>query len=144
MPVVFEVILLLALLSLLLLVMLLIRQRTISQRVGSVHSQLRYGPGREFVPGSVQYTAGEIDFYRTFSLKPTPTVSWQRAGLEIIDRGRAVELGRTDVPAHFAGQYLVVCRYYGQPVELLMTQEAYAGLASWLEAAPPGGGDLVY
>ena len=134
---VLEMTLILAVFVALLFGLMLLRQRTIAQSIGTVNCQVRSSLGGNFIPGSLHYSATKLKFYRTFSLSPTPSITWVRDGLSIVERGKAADLGRSDVPPWVAGQYLVVCRYNGKPLELLMMPEAYSGFASWLEAAPP-------
>ena len=51
-------------------------------------------------------------------------------------------LARTD---WHAGQVVVTCRPGGEsePVHLLMSAEAYAGLTSWIEATPSRVGSVI-
>lgn len=67
------------------------------------------------------------------SLRPART--WSRYDLVIA--------GREPLAGEESDTYLVRCRYRGQDFELTMSRAAYEGLASWLEAAPPGRRDVV-
>ena len=57
-----------------------------------------------------------------------------RAGLTVLERRD-----------HHAGYVVVTCRPGSetQPVHLLMTAEAYAGLTSWIEATPSRVGSVI-
>jgi len=108
------------------------RLQTLAGRVGSFVCGARAGqPGGDaWVAGVAQYGAGRLDWWRSWSLSPRPVHSWQRT--EFVVTGRAPIPG-----AARTGLYLVQCQHRGVHFELTMSPEAYAGLTSWLEAAPP-------
>jgi len=108
------------------------RLTTLSGRVGSFVCGARpVSPaGAVVVAGIAQYGAGRLDWWRAWSLSPRPARSWRRTELELIARSPLAVPGRADL-------YLVHCRYRGVDFALTMSPEAYAGLTSWLEAAPP-------
>lgn len=115
-----------------------LRLRGLSRRVGSFPCQARGAgnPQAPFTLGIAHYGVGRIDWWRCWSLSLRPSRTWRRDALVVTGR----------VPLDHAGQhdqYLVRCRYDGVDFELTMSAGAYAGLASWLEAAPPGQRDLV-
>ncbi|WP_402466531.1 DUF2550 domain-containing protein [Isoptericola aurantiacus] len=114
------------------------RLRTLSHRVGSFQCSARAGsrPDASWSVGIAQYGVGRIDWWRCWSLAPRPARTWQRDRLAITGRAPLDQAGQPD-------QYLVRCRYDGVDFELTMSSGAYAGLASWLESAPPGRRDLV-
>jgi hypothetical protein len=114
------------------------RLRTLSHRVGSFpcHARPAGNPAATFTLGIAHYAVGRIDWYRCWSLAPRPARTWRRDRLVVTGRVPLDHAGQTD-------QYLVRCRYDGTDFELSMSTAAYAGLASWLEAAPPGRRDLV-
>ncbi|ANC32940.1 DUF2550 domain-containing protein [Isoptericola dokdonensis] len=114
------------------------RLRTLSRRVGSFPCSARPGtlPHASWSVGIAHYAVGRIEWWRCWSLSPRPTRTWYRDRLSITGRTPLDQAGQTD-------QYLVRCRYDGVDFELTMSSGAYAGLASWLEAAPPGRRDLV-
>jgi len=125
----YEIILAVALLCVAVLGLMLLRQRRIATRVGTFVAEVRGAGEEEFVPGTVQYAGQQIEFFRTFSLSPKSTRVWPRDDLEVVSRGRAADLDGEE-------QYLVQCRFRGEPLDFLMSPAAYAGLTSWLEAAP--------
>ena len=113
------------------------RLRTLSRRVGSFQCGARPArPQAPWSPGIAQYGVGRIDWWRCWSLAPRPTRTWYRDHLTVTGRAPLDQAGQVD-------QYLVRCRYDGVDFELTMSSGAYAGLASWLESAPPGRRDLV-
>lgn len=111
------------------------RLRTLSRRVGSFSCQARASERDAWTAGIAQYAVGRIEWWRCWSLSPRPARTWYRDRLELIGR----EEFDDDEPEH----YLVRCRYEGLDFELDLASGDYFGLASWLEAAPPGRRDLV-
>ncbi|MCL1869407.1 MAG: DUF2550 domain-containing protein [Promicromonosporaceae bacterium] len=114
------------------------RLHTLSHRVGSFacHARAAGNPSAAFTLGIAHYAVGRIEWYRAWSLSPRPARTWMRDRLAVTGRVPLDQAGQTD-------QYLVRCRYEDTDFELSMTAAAYAGLASWLEAAPPGRRNLV-
>jgi hypothetical protein len=107
------------------------RRHSLTRRVGSFACALR-ARGR-WVPGIAHYGARHLYWWRLRSLAPRPEHVWPRGAIAVLERRAAS--GRPD---DAAGPLLVRCRVgAGDEVELTMTREAYAGLTSWLEAAPP-------
>lgn len=106
------------------------RWHSLTSRVGSFRCSRRVG-GR-WVRGIAHYGARQLYWWRLRSLAPRPEQVWPRGQIAVLERRSAVE------GAAPGGPLLVTCRVApGEDVELLMTPEAYAGLTSWLEAAPP-------
>ncbi|WP_125774372.1 DUF2550 domain-containing protein [Antribacter gilvus] len=114
------------------------RLRALSHRVGSFPCGARAAgnPQGAWTLGIAQYGVGRIDWWRCWSLSPRPARTWQRERLEVTGRVPLDQAGQPD-------QYLVQCRYDGLDFELNISAGDYTGLASWLEAAPPGRRDLV-
>ena len=108
------------------------RLRTLSGRVGSFECNARptLPPGGPWVAGIAQYGAGRLDWWRSWSLSPRPARSWRRAEFQVTGHVSLGGAGRPDL-------YLVQCKHLDADFELTMSPEAYAGLTSWLEAAPP-------
>lgn len=116
------------------------RLRTLSRRVGSFNCSARPtgNPEGSWTPGIAQYAVGRIEWWRCWSLSPRPARTWYRERLTVT--------ARTPLDPDERGQgdhYLVQCRYDGLDFELELAAGDYFGLASWLEAAPPGRQDLV-
>lgn len=114
------------------------RLHRLSRRVGSFSCNARAGgnPTAAFTLGIAHYAVGRIEWYRCWSLSWRPARTWLRDRLTVTGRVPLEQAGQAD-------QYLVLCRYDDVDFELSMSSAAYAGLASWLEAAPPGRRDLV-
>nr|WP_194720231.1 DUF2550 domain-containing protein [Cellulosimicrobium arenosum] len=112
-----------------------VRLRALTRRVGSFDCGLRTGAG--VTQGIAHYCVGRIDWWRCWSFSVRPARSWSRHHLTIVGREPFEPSGSRPET------YLVRCRYEGEELELTMPRAAYEGLASWLEAAPPGRRDLV-
>ncbi|QAY68810.1 DUF2550 domain-containing protein [Xylanimonas protaetiae] len=114
------------------------RLHSLSRRVGSFTCNARAAgaPAVPFTLGIAHYAVGRIEWYRCWSLSWRPARTWVRDRLSVTGRVPLEQAGQAD-------QYLVRCRYDDVDFELSMSTAAYAGLASWLEAAPPGRRDLV-
>jgi len=109
------------------------RYRRLSHRIGAFTCDYRKGRSnggepRSFEPGVAVYSAEALLWFSAWSIKPGYRYQWPRADLVV--RSRAPAVNRTD-------QFLVRCQCQGAEFDLLMSSEAYLGLASWLEAAPP-------
>ncbi|WP_158609720.1 DUF2550 family protein [Cellulomonas triticagri] len=106
------------------------RWHSLTRRVGSFRStQRRHG---RWVRGIAHYGARDLYWWRLRSLAPRPEQTWPRGQIGVVERRAAVE------GTEPGGPLLVRLRVApGEEVELVMTPEAYAGLTSWLEAAPP-------
>lgn len=106
------------------------RYRSLTHRVGSFRCSVRVrGRWRR---GIAHYGARHLYWWRLRSLAPRPLHVWPRGDLEVLERTAV------DPAAPPGGPYLVRCRVgASEEVDLIMTPEAYAGLTSWLEAAPP-------
>lgn len=116
-----------------------LRLRALAHRVGSFECGARSAGAENgsWTLGIAHYGVGRIDWWRSWSLSLRPARSWSRHDLVITGRE---PLDGADARSD---SYLVRCRYHGQDFELTMSRAAYEGLASWLEAAPPGRRDVV-
>ncbi|GEL99364.1 DUF2550 domain-containing protein [Cellulomonas terrae] len=110
------------------------RVHTLNRRVGSFHCALGRTPEGPWSSGVAQYGTDRLYWWRYRSLAARPHARWQRVGLAV--------LARTD---GYAGQVVVTCRPGSEtePVHLLMSAEAYAGLTSWIEATPSRVGSVI-
>ncbi|WP_157544303.1 DUF2550 domain-containing protein [Jonesia quinghaiensis] len=116
-----------------------LRLRRLSRQVGvfdcawRAPSRSRATPWRStehWSHGLAEYRTQELVWWRFYSLSATPQERWDRSLFDIAGR---VPLDQADLP----GLYLVQCRYQGRSFELMMSAEAYHGLSSWTESAPP-------
>jgi len=111
------------------------RLRRLSTQVGLFDCAYRAGSaslntGDRWTQGLCEYQSDRLLWWRILSLSFTANKIWMREEFELTGR---VPLDQADLP----GLYLVQCRYQGVPFELMMSAEAYHGLASWVESAPP-------
>ncbi|MGV8977701.1 MAG: DUF2550 domain-containing protein [Cellulomonas sp.] len=115
------------------------RVRTLSRRVGSFECAFSRAtdPDAPWIAGIGQYGAESLYWWRWWSLAPRPTRSWLRARTLVIEHH-----GVADARG-YEGQIVVRCRTDDDAFDLLMSAEAYAGLASWLEAAPPAASRVI-
>jgi hypothetical protein len=114
------------------------RRRFLTRGIGAFDCSLRFGTGSHAVGwrlGVARYEADRIDWFRIFSVSPRPGTSLIRTDLLVQERRKPAG---PESFAVLAGALIVRCRYREQDVELAMSEQAYTGFASWLEAAPPG------
>jgi hypothetical protein len=85
--------------------------------------------------GVARYGQDRLEWFRVFSLSPRPARSFERDRFELVaQRVPSAPESRAVLP----GVTVVSARYESGDLDLAMSPEAYTGLASWLEAAPPG------
>ena len=110
------------------------RVHTLNRRVGSFACSLGRATQGPWSSGVAQYGADRLYWWRYRSLAARPHARWQRVGLELVER--------VEQPG---GQVRVTCRPgpSAEPVHLLMSAEAYAGLTSWIEATPSRVGSVI-
>lgn len=104
---------------------------TLTRRVGSFECARRSRRG--WTAGVAVYDADSIRWFRTISLSPWPSATWTRAQLEVSERVYR-DPGETGGGPEVAEVTFLGCE---EPLVLVMSTSAYAGLTSWLEAAPP-------
>lgn len=91
--------------------------------------------GQPWTIGVARYGPDRLEWFRVFSLSPRPARCFERDRFELVaQRVPAAPESRAALP----GVTVVSARYDSGDVDLAMSPEAYTGLASWLEAAPPG------
>ena len=106
------------------------RVRALARRVGSFECALRRPGSADWTSGIAGYGVNRVDWHRLVSLAPRPASSWSRNRLHV--------LAHTGREGSTATVVEVRCRYGDEEFELAMVRGAFAGLVSWLEAAPPG------
>ncbi|ACZ20954.1 Protein of unknown function (DUF2550) [Sanguibacter keddieii DSM 10542] len=110
------------------------RLRALSGHIGSFEASLRLRTddvaGGPWSSGFGVYRADRLVWWRARSLWPAPKHEWLRDDLVVTGRVPLDQAGQPDL-------YLVQCRYREMVFDLTMSSGAYAGLASWIEAAPP-------
>jgi Protein of unknown function (DUF2550) len=116
-----------------------VRRRLLAGSLGAFDCSARPA-GRSWALGVARYGPDRLEWFRVFSLSPRPRSSWGRSGLVLLGR-------RNPEPAERAvllpAAVVVRCTYEGDPLLLAMSEDAYTGLSSWIEAAPPGQLGLV-
>jgi Protein of unknown function (DUF2550) len=110
----------------------------LTRPVGTFECSLR-GEIAQWAPGVARYQQDRLDLYRLFSLRRRPIRSLPRLGLMILDRRVPASAERDTV---LPGWVVVRCATqdgdHCDTLELAMSAQAYSGLATWLESAPPG------
>ncbi len=117
---------------------LVARRRFLSRSSGTFECSLRTTTarlGKGWVLGLARYEADRIEWFRVFDLSPRPRRVMQRSDLHVQERRYPTG---PEVYAVMNGSVVVRCSYDRKPLELAMSDQAYTGFASWLEAAPPG------
>lgn len=109
------------------------RIRTLGHRVGSFECALRRRGRTAWSAGIAIYGADRLDWYRVLSFSPRPEHTWRRAALRVLDRASRLTAGRRTAVMELR------CRHLDEEFTLAMSEQASAGLTSWLEAAPPSG-----
>jgi len=107
------------------------RMRSITSRVGSFECHLRAADSPRWYEGYACYGADRLDWFPVASLVLRPRFSWQRGEIEILRTGSRTSrhTQRELVDATVSGG--------GRVFHLVVMREAYSGLRSWLESAPP-------
>ena len=111
------------------------RRLVLARSRGSFDCSVRQTGRSGWAIGVARYGPGRLDWFRIFSLSPRPSQVWDRARMVVLGR-RPIVGG--EVYAVLPGACIVRCRAGDADIELAMSQDAYVGFASWLEAAPPG------
>jgi len=122
---------LLAITAALVVVLYFTRMRSIVSRVGSFECALRVGGSRSWSNGYATYGADRIDWFPVASLRLGPRHTWRRGAVEVLSATprRSEATGRDVVDVSITDG--------GRAFDLVVQAEAYLGLRSWLEAAPP-------
>lgn len=112
------------------------RQRTLSLRVGAFTCLVRADPAPDatWTAGTAQYGVDQLVWWRTLSLSPRPARCWSRSRLTLLEREPLDETDHAGRP-----MLRVHCRHDQEAFQLTISVPAFAGLVSWLEAAPRSG-----
>jgi hypothetical protein len=128
----------LAVLLLLLVLGVVTRRRWLGRGVGTFDCSLRMTldrVGKGWTLGVARYEADRIEWFRVFGVVLRPARVLLRADLAVQERRFP---SGPEAFAVMSGFVIVRCAYDGRQIELAMSEQAYTGFASWLEAAPPG------
>ena len=115
-----------------------VRRRWLGRGVGTFDCSLRTTldrMGKGWTLGVARYEADRIEWFRVFGVVLRPSRVLQRGDLSVAERRYP---SGNEAFAVMSGFVIVRCAYRGSQIELAMSEQAYTGFASWLEAAPPG------
>lgn len=87
--------------------------------------------------GTLRYDLDRLDHYGPGGLSVRPEHRWLRARLDLGMARRAPAADCEALPRGLVG-IQVSCRYGSQTFDLMLGQEHYTALRSWLESVPPG------
>lgn len=117
---------------------LIIRRRVLSRHGGTFELSCRLHTahaGRGWLLGLGRYSGEDLEWFRIFSLSPSPRRAWSRRSLSYT--GRREPVGAEDMSL-YAGHVIIECSTPDGPIELAMSEASLTGFQAWLEAGPPG------
>ncbi len=117
---------------------LVVRRRIISRSGGTFELSYRLHADREgrgWVLGIGRYSGERLEWFRIFTLGPSPKRSWERDDLTY--DGRRQPLG-AEQASLYPDHVVITCQSPHGDVELAMSEASLTGFQSWLEARPPG------
>ena len=110
----------------------LLRRFQLNRTLGTFDSSIRLPP-QGWRVGVCRYTDMHLEWLSLLSLSPRPRFRFLRSSLEVEGWRAATEAERVRIQP---GAIIVQLTYRGEPLELAMRQDVYAGLSSWIEAGP--------
>lgn len=131
---------LLVLLAALLLASFAVRRRWLTRRGGAFEMSVNRNEeasARGWVLGVAVYGAGDVEWYRAFSLAMRPKYRFPRG--DVLIEGRRVPDGAESYAIH-AGHVIVRTENPTPVRQLALSRSALTGLLAWLESSPPGRG----
>jgi Protein of unknown function (DUF2550) len=138
MPILLDVLLVVAFVLVASLVALALRRRLLQHSGGTFDCSVRldrFLVGPAWILGLGRYAGDRVEWFRIFSFSPRPRLLLWRRDVQIVER--RVPAG-TDAVAVLEEAVILVLANRGRSVELAMSAAALTGFLSWLEAAPPG------
>lgn len=126
---------LLLLLAVLFLVGVVLRRQLIRRRGGTVDVSVRLRTRRRgsgWALGVGRYDGEQLLWYRLLSLAPRPRRAVSRHGLAVLRRRKPIGPEALNL---MPGAVVVECQGQQGQVDLAMSDAAYPGFLSWLEAA---------
>ena len=117
---------------------LVVRRRLLSRHGGTFELSYRARSekaGRGWLLGLGRYSGSDLQWFRIFSLSPTPKRSWSRASLTYA--GRRQPHGAEQMSL-YPDHVVVQCTTPTGQLELAMAPSSLMGFQAWLESAPPG------
>jgi hypothetical protein len=120
---------------------LILRQVFISRRGGVVECALRRSPGAPWRHGLAEYQRGQLNWYRSLSLRLRPGVVFNRAELRILrtrppTAAEGASLGPGVIIAECCTAPARAATAGQRTVELAMAEAGITGLLAWLESSP--------
>lgn len=115
-----------------------VRRRWLGRGVGTFDCSLRTTldrMGKGWTLGVARYEDDRIEWFRVFGVVLRPKKVLRRSDLAVQERRYP---SGPEAFAVMSGFVIVRCAHEGRQIELAMSEQAYTGFASWLEAAPPG------
>ncbi|MDQ0258298.1 DUF2550 domain-containing protein [Sinomonas atrocyanea] len=109
-----------------------VRRVVLRRTLGTVDASISMASG-PWRMGVCRYQDTELEWFNLLSLSPRARHRFTRSSLELLGRRSPTEAERTRVQADVV---IVELQYRGASVRFAMDFNAYAGLASWLEAGP--------
>ncbi len=119
-------------------VALIARRRVLARNGGTFELSVRARtgkPGRGWLLGVGRYSGDSLEWFRVFSLSPSPKYVWRRDDISFSGKRTPSGPERT---ALYADHVVVACSTTGGSLELAMSSSSLTGFQAWLEAGPPG------
>lgn len=113
--------------------LILARQRYMLRVAGGIPLAVRSGANR-WLYGIARYIGGELRWYRSFGLGTRPTRVFRRTELEVLGHRPPVADEARSLPATAV---IVSCRVAGDEVWIALSEGAFTGFVSWIEASAP-------
>ncbi len=117
---------------------LFVRRRLIARHGGTFelsHRLSSSAPGRGWALGVGRYSGERLEWFRIFTLAPSPKRVWLRE--ELTYDGRREAMG-AEQASLYPDHLVIRCQGPLGDVEFAMSAESLTGFQAWLEARPPG------
>lgn len=118
----------------------LVRYLVLSKRSGCVEAALDYSKTgsskNHWRAGLVIFSQGNLQWWRATSLAVKPKFVWSRRKIDIVETQDVVEINHERCR-------IAKLSYEGKTYYLTMREDAYQGLAAWIESVPPQPCDLT-
>ncbi|MFC3299704.1 DUF2550 family protein [Arthrobacter agilis] len=110
----------------------LLRRYHLNRALGTFDASIRL-PTSGWRVGVCRYTDKHLEWLSLLSLSPLPRHRFLRSSLEVEGWRPATESERVRIQP---GAIVVQLVHDGEPLDLAMKFDVYAGLSSWIEAGP--------
>jgi hypothetical protein len=115
--------------------LILARQRYMLRASGGIPLAVR-STGNRWLYGIARYIGGELRWYRSLGLGTHPTRVFQRSELRIVGHRSPEGEEMRSLPANAV---IVDCRAGSAEVVIALSEGAFTGFISWIEASAPAG-----